>query len=51
MEGFLNVLASSYIILIALSIILTLAIIGYNSIKNDDLVVKNDVRSNKTNRN
>ena len=47
MEGFLNVLASSYIILIALSIILILAIIGYNSIKNDDLVVKNDVRSNK----
>ncbi len=47
MEGFLNILADSYIILIALSVILVLAIIGYNSIKNDDLVIKNDMRSNK----
>ncbi len=47
MEGFLNVLADSYIILIILCILLVLALIGYNSIKNDDLVVKNDMRSNK----
>ena len=46
MEGLLNVLADSYIILIILSIILVLAIIGYNSVKNDDFVIKNDMRSN-----
>ena len=47
MEGFQNVLADSYIVLIILCVILVLAIIGYNSIKNDDLVVKNDMRSNR----
>ena len=46
MEGLLNVLADSYIILIIISVLLVLAIIGYNSVKNDDFVIKNDMRSN-----
>ena len=47
MDGLFNVLASSYIVFIVICIILILAIIGYNSVKNDDLVIKNDMRSNR----
>ncbi len=47
MDGLFNVLASSYIVFIVICVILILAIIGYNSVKNDDLVIKNDMRSNR----
>ena len=47
MEGFLNLLADYYIILIIITLIIILALIGYNSIKNDDFVIQNNMRSNK----
>lgn len=47
MIEFLDILADLYWVFILVTLLVLLALIGYNSVKKVDFVVKNEYRSNK----